>query len=106
MTQEFANKLNKRLNHISDHSKIVENKRSALSAIIIEIVVYAYFYKAHSFYPPIGYALIALSAYHMVKMLLTIKREKKNDKVTLTQNYVYAVIHGLMIVFFLINIFL
>ena len=100
MTQEFANKLNKRLNHISDHSKIVENKRSALSAIIIEIVVYAYFY------PPVGYALIALSAYHIVKMLLTIKREKKNDKATLTQNYVYAVIHGLMIVFFLINIFL
>ena len=106
MTQEFANKLNKRLNHISDHSKIVENKRSALSAIIIEIVVYAYFCKAHSFSPTVGFALIALSGYHIVKMILTIKREKNNAKVSITQNYVYAVIHSLMAIFFLINIFM
>lgn len=93
-----TDKMQKRLHRISDHSKELEVRRSAISAIFVElfIMVIAYNYKFYSI--AMLFAIIVLSGYHILRMFLQIKKKENRVKERVVPNAVISGFHLLLII--------
>ena len=91
-------KMKGRLAKISDHSKDLELRRSAISAIIVEFFVFAVAYTYKFFNISFALALTALSVYHIIRMFLQVKKAKEKTKEKIIPNAIIAGFHLLIIV--------
>ena len=74
----FTDKLNKRLNYLSDHSKYVDAQKSEKSALVIEMIVVMILYSYKEMLRTGCLAMICLSCWHIFRMVYLIKRSPKD----------------------------
>lgn len=90
--------LQKRLANISDHSKDKEVRRSAISAICVELLFIGILYKNSAYTLPFMFVVLCLSIYHIIRMILQVKKAKVRGKDIIIPNAVITGFH-LMVMF-------
>lgn len=72
--------LNSHLSYLSDHSKETEIKKTANSGFIIEVLLIVFAIYNDIFNWSIGLAIISISCYHILRLILLIKKKKRLDE--------------------------
>ena len=113
----IINKLNSRLDYLSDHSKLVNARKSAKSALFVEMVIIILMYNYKDILRTCCLAMICLSIWHIFQMLRLLKSPNKEDSVSskkkkkkqepiterdVKTNHTIAILHGIWIALFIV----